>query len=140
MTIPGNRSGWRWRARGTSSSPGCSLINGLVYVALLDRRAGTSRATWRRRATSWRAIGRSIRDHLRFRHPTGEAAKRYNVLQKLAYLVVIFVLLPLIVLMGLAMSPWMNSVLPGWVDLLRRPAVGAHAAFRRRVAARRLRR
>ena len=31
-------------------------------------------------------IGASIRDHLRFRHPTGEAAKRYNVLQKLAYL------------------------------------------------------
>jgi thiosulfate reductase cytochrome b subunit len=30
---------------------------------------------------------------------------------------VIFVLLPLIILMGIAMSPWMNSVLPGWVDL-----------------------
>ncbi len=39
------------------------------------------------------------------------------MLQKLAYLVVIFVLLPLIILMGIAMSPWMNSVLPGWVDL-----------------------
>jgi thiosulfate reductase cytochrome b subunit len=55
-------------------------------------------------------------------HPIGatgarSAAKRYNVLQKLTYLVVIFVLLPLIILMGLAMSPWMNSVLPGWVDL-----------------------
>ncbi len=39
------------------------------------------------------------------------------MLQKLAYLVVIFVLLPLVILMGIAMSPWMNSALPGWVDL-----------------------
>ncbi len=39
------------------------------------------------------------------------------MLQKLAYLAVIFVLLPLVILMGIAMSPWMNSALPGWVDL-----------------------
>ena len=39
---------------------------------------------------------KSIVEHLRLRFPKGEAAKRYNVLQKLAYLGVIFVLLPLI--------------------------------------------
>ena len=65
-----------------------------------------------------RTIGQSIRDHLRFRHPSGEAAKRYNVLQKIAYLVVIFVLLPLIVMMGLAMSPRLDAVFTGWVDLV----------------------
>ena len=65
-----------------------------------------------------RGIGASIRDHLRFRHPAGEDAKRYNVLQKLAYLVVIFLLLPLIVLMGLAMSPWLDAVLTGWVSIV----------------------
>ena len=63
-----------------------------------------------------RGIGKSIVDHLKFRHPTGEAARRYDVLQKFAYLVVIFVLLPLVILMGLAMSPMVDSVLPGWVD------------------------
>ncbi|MDQ3189270.1 MAG: cytochrome b/b6 domain-containing protein, partial [Pseudomonadota bacterium] len=47
-----------------------------------------------------------------------EEAKRYNVLQKLAYLSVIFVLLPLVILAGWAMSPWLNSIIPGWVDLL----------------------
>jgi thiosulfate reductase cytochrome b subunit len=62
-------------------------------------------------------IGASIKDHLLFRHPTGEAVKRYNVLQKFAYLIVIFVLLPLVILMGLAMSPWLNSLWPGWVDI-----------------------
>ncbi len=40
------------------------------------------------------------------------------MLQKLAYLVVIFVLLPLIILMGLAMSPWLDAVIAGWVDLV----------------------
>ena len=63
-------------------------------------------------------MGRSIIDHLRFRHPAGEAAKRYNVLQKITYLVVVFLLLPLVVLMGLAMSPSLDSVWPGWVDLV----------------------
>ena len=66
----------------------------------------------------WRGIGRSIRDHILFRHPQGEDAKRYNVLQKLAYLTVIFVLLPGIIVAGWAMSPWLNSILPGWVDVL----------------------
>jgi len=65
-----------------------------------------------------RRIGASIRDHVLFRHPTGEAAKRYNVLQNLAYLIVIFGLLPLIIVAGLAMSPRLNAVWPGWVELL----------------------
>ena len=63
-----------------------------------------------------RTVPRSIVEHLRFRHPTGEAAARYNVLQKLAYLMVIFVLLPLVALMGLAMSPRLDTLFNGWVD------------------------
>jgi thiosulfate reductase cytochrome b subunit len=92
------------------------LINGLAYVAY----SAASRHLARNLApdrNDWRSIGQSLRDHFRFRHPTGEAAKRYNVLQKLAYLTVIFILLPLVILMGIAMSPWMDSALPGWVDL-----------------------
>jgi thiosulfate reductase cytochrome b subunit len=65
-----------------------------------------------------RNIGRSIKDHLLFRHPTGEAAKRYNVLQNLAYLVVIFGLLPLVIVAGMAMSPRLDAVFPGWIELL----------------------
>ena len=64
-----------------------------------------------------RGIGRSILDHLRFRHARGEAAKRYNVLQKIAYLSVIFVLLPLMVLTGIAMSPGIDSAAPWLPDL-----------------------
>jgi thiosulfate reductase cytochrome b subunit len=66
-----------------------------------------------------RGIGASLEDHLMLRHAHGETARRYNVLQNLSYLVVIFVLLPLIVLCGLAMSPRMDTLFgSGWVDLL----------------------
>jgi thiosulfate reductase cytochrome b subunit len=93
------------------------VINGIAYVAwaVASRHLRNDLAPTKR---DWRGIGRSIVDHLKFKHPTGEAAKRYNVLQKLAYLVVIFVLLPLVIVMGLAMSPWLDGVLPGWVDVV----------------------
>jgi thiosulfate reductase cytochrome b subunit len=93
------------------------VLNGLVYViyAVVSRHLARDLAPTPR---DWRSIGSSIIDHLRFRHPRGEAMTRYNVLQKLAYLTVIFVLLPLTILMGLGMSPWANAVWPGWVDIV----------------------
>ena len=92
------------------------VLNGLAYVAytLISRHLQRDLLPTR---TEWRGIGQSIRDHLRFKHPQGEDAKRYNVLQKLSYLAVIFVLLPVIILAGWAMSPWLNSLWPGWVDV-----------------------
>jgi thiosulfate reductase cytochrome b subunit len=62
-------------------------------------------------------LGRSIRDHLRFRHPSA-AATRYNVLQKIAYTGVVFGLGPLIVLTGLAMSPRFDAAIPVIVHVL----------------------
>jgi thiosulfate reductase cytochrome b subunit len=90
------------------------LINGLCYVVytIVTRHLARDLLPTR---IDLRGIGASIVDHLRFRHPTGEAAKRYNVLQKFAYLTVIFILLPLIVLMGLGMSPRLDTLLGGWV-------------------------
>ena len=92
------------------------VLNGLCYLiySIWSRHLARDLAPT---GSELKTIGQSIRDHLRFRHPSGEAAKRYNVLQKIAYLVVIFVLLPLIVLMGLAMSPRIDALFTGWVDL-----------------------
>ena len=90
------------------------LLNGLCYVAYTLWSRHLARDLWPTRADI-RGIGASIVDHLRFRHPAGEAAKRYNVLQKGVYLVVIFVLLPLMVLMGLGMSPRLDTLFGGWV-------------------------
>ena len=69
------------------------------------------------RAHELRTIGRSLHDHLRLKHPTGEAATRYNVLQKLAYAGVLLVLGPLIVLTGLTMSPTIDAAWPWLLSL-----------------------
>ena len=92
------------------------VVNGLVFViySILSRHLGNDFVPTGR---EWRSIGNSIIDHLRLRHPTGEAARRYNILQKLAYLGVIFFLFPLMILMGLGMSPALDALFPGWVDI-----------------------
>ena len=89
------------------------VINGAVYLA-----AGLlTRHVWRDlvpTVAQLRGIGRSILDHLRLRFDHG---RQYNVLQRLAYLAVIFVVLPLIVLTGMTMSPGLNAAFPWLVDL-----------------------
>lgn len=58
-----------------------------------------------------------IRDHLAFRFHDPADPGRYNILQKLSYVGVIFGLLPLMILTGLAMSPGMDAGWPWLVDL-----------------------
>ena len=64
-----------------------------------------------------RSLWHDIKAHARLRFPTGEAALRYNILQKLSYFGVIFVLLPLVILTGLTMSPGMNAAWPWLLDV-----------------------
>ena len=115
-TIPGPRSlaaGRRWHF----FFAWLWVVNGACYLAwsLASRHLQRDLAMRRR---DWRDIPRSVRDHLRLRHPRGDAALRYNPLQKLAYLGVIFVLAPLIVLTGLSMSPQLDSVMGGFIELV----------------------
>lgn len=88
---------------------------GLLYVAHAIV-TGRLRRELLPTGEDWRGFWPSVVDHLRLRRARGEAARHYNVLQKLSYLAVMFGLLPAIMLMGLAMSPWLDSVWPGWVD------------------------
>lgn len=92
------------------------VINGIAYIAYTLASRHLTRDLMPTRA-DWRSIGQSIKDHLLLRHAQGEAARRYNILQKLTYLGVIFVLFPLVILMGWAMSPGLNALFPGWVDV-----------------------
>ncbi len=91
-------------------------LNGLIYLAygFAARHIQRDLAPTRR---DLRGIGRSIVNHLRFRHPRGDEAKRYNALQKFTYLAVVFVLLPLMLITGLAMSPGIDSAAPWLPDL-----------------------
>lgn len=67
-----------------------------------------------------RAILRDLWMHVRLRHATGAEALRYNLLQKLSYLAVLFILIPLMIATGMTMSnsavaafPWLIDVFGG---------------------------
>ena len=64
-----------------------------------------------------RHLWHEVKDHARLRFPTGEAAARFNTLQKLSYVAVLFVMLPTMILSGLAMSPMMDAAWPWLIDL-----------------------
>lgn len=80
-----------------------SLVNGHIRRDLLPH------------GEDIRHLPRDITDHARLRfHHTG----RYNTLQKLSYCIVLFILLPLMILTGLAMSPSMDAAIPLLTDML----------------------
>lgn len=115
-TIPANRdlaTGRRWHF----FFAWLFVVNGLVYVAgsLLNGHLRRDLVPERRELRP-RHILHDIWNHLRFKLPKGEAAKRYNVLQKGAYLGV-GLLLIVMVLTGLTMSPGINASQPWMLDL-----------------------
>jgi thiosulfate reductase cytochrome b subunit len=79
-----------------------SLVNGHLKRDIHIRRAEWAPAH----------IWQDVKAHARLRFPTGVAALRYNVLQKLSYAAVLFVLIPLMILTGLAMSPGTDAWAP----------------------------
>jgi thiosulfate reductase cytochrome b subunit len=64
-----------------------------------------------------RHIWYDIKQHARLHFPTGAEAKNYNILQKISYIGVIFILLPLLIFTGLTMSPAMNAAWPWLLDV-----------------------
>ncbi len=88
------------------------VLNGLLYLAF-GLVSGRLRREMVPSPSQLRHIGGAVWEHLRLHFPKGQEARRYNVLQKLAYLAVIGGLLPLMVLAGLAMSPGMDALIHG---------------------------
>jgi len=86
----------------------CGLFSGHFRKDLLPSKSDLS----------WRVLANTIASHLRFQRPSAAEALSYNVLQRLAYLFVIFVLFPLVIWTGLAMSPAFVSAVPASVTLL----------------------
>ena len=95
------------------------ILTGLLYVG-----AGLLRGHFRRELfparldLSAKHLMSSIIEHLRFKRPNAEEAWSYNVLQRLAYLLIIFAGFPLIIWTGLAMSPSFVSAFPAAVNVL----------------------
>jgi thiosulfate reductase cytochrome b subunit len=94
------------------------VLNGLVYLL-----SGLFSGHFRRdllpaaRELAPRHVLADVWNHVRLRRTRGPAARHYNVLQKLAYVAVIFVLLPVMVLSGLTMSPGATAAMPFLFDL-----------------------
>lgn len=95
------------------------ILTGLIYFAV-----GLFNGHFRRNLLptgsdiSPRQLFASLVQHLRFERPAPQEAWSYNVLQRLAYLLVVFVLFPLIIWTGLAMSPSFVSAVPAAVNIL----------------------
>jgi thiosulfate reductase cytochrome b subunit len=81
-----------------------------------------NRHIWHDLLPSWRELGpryilEDIKNHALLRFPKGEAARQYNTLQKLSYLGIVVVIIPLQILTGLTMSPAMDAAWPWLVDV-----------------------
>lgn len=101
------------------------ILNGFVYVALLF---GTG--DWRRLVpTSWGIFSEAAHDawtYLHFHAPP--AGHPYNAIQQLTYAGVVFVLAPILMLTGAAMSPALAARYPWYLRLFggRQPARSIH--------------
>lgn len=92
------------------------VLNGLVYLGY-SIASGQFKFRLIPSADQMRHLGRSVWQHLTLRFPKGNEAKQYNVLQKLTYLILIVVLLPVQILAGLTMSPGMDAFAPFLLEL-----------------------
>jgi thiosulfate reductase cytochrome b subunit len=100
------------------------VFTGIVYALWTLRSGHLSRNLLPASSDlSWSALSHSISSHLRFQPPP--AAGTYNILQRLAYLSVVFGLFPLMIWTGLAMSPALTAAFPFLVDL-----AGGHQSAR----------
>jgi len=64
-----------------------------------------------------RNVLHDLKEHLAFRFHDPADPSAYNIFQKLSYVGVIFVLIPLLILTGLTMSPALNAAWPWLLDL-----------------------
>ena len=85
------------------------VINGLVYLAW-SLASGRFRRRLAPTASDLRGFWGSVKEHARFRFPTDDHARTYNVIQKVTYLAMVLVILPLMLVTGLSMSPGFNAI------------------------------
>jgi thiosulfate reductase cytochrome b subunit len=96
-----------------------AVLTGLLYILYgLFKKHFRQNLLPARADLSWYALSVVIAKHLRLNPPGKSEAWSYNVLQRLTYLFVIFVLFPLVIWTGLAMSPAIVSVFPAVVTVL----------------------
>jgi len=112
-----NQNGWGRYLH--FQSAWATVLNGLVYVCSGFVTRHFSRDLLPARAELTRkSVSRLIASHVRLKLPGDEESLTYNLLERVAYLAVVFVLFPLAIWTGLAMSPAIASVFPALVTVL----------------------
>jgi thiosulfate reductase cytochrome b subunit len=95
------------------------VLTGLVYVISgLWTRHFRKNLFPAQEDRTWRACRGVIAKHFRLAPPDEADSRSYNVPQRITYLLVIFVLFPLVIWTGLALSPGFNAALPWAVNSL----------------------
>ena len=89
----------------------------LFLLASLFNRHIQNDLTLERREVTPRHIWHDIVEHLKLRFHNPDDPGAFNILQKLSYIGVIFVLIPLVIFTGLTMSPGMDGAWPWLLDL-----------------------
>lgn len=96
-----------------------AVLTGLLYVISgLITRHFRKHLLPSKTEFSWRALLHSFAKPFRLERPTAAEVSSYNLLQRLTYLFVIFVLFPVVIWSGLDMSLAFASVFPWSVALL----------------------
>lgn len=93
------------------------VANGMIYLMYILFSGRLARMLEPSRA-ELAHLPDSVVEHARLKFPEGEAARTYNVIQKLTYLIVLLVVLPMMLVTGLAMSPMMNAAIPELLPIL----------------------
>lgn len=93
------------------------VLNGLLYLAYGFFSGRFGKRLWPTRVDLG-GFGASVIEHARFHFPKDDRARTYNVIQKLAYLAMILIVLPMMLVTGLSMSPGFNAVGGVLLDLL----------------------
>lgn len=116
LVEPWNQNSW---ARSLHFLAAWIFLAGLIaYLALGTATGHLRRYLWPRRAELSRDnIGRDIKAHLRLPMPDAEPGPPYAILQKLSYVLIALVLLPLMFLTGISMSPAIAADYPFLLDL-----------------------
>ena len=115
--MKGGPSGWGRNLHFVSAW--VCVLNGSLYVltGMLTRHFRKDLLPAKAELT-WGSVSRVIANQLRFKRPRAETSLAYDVMQRITYLGVVFVALPLMIWTGFAMSPAIVSVFPVFVTVL----------------------
>ena len=94
------------------------VINGLIYLFWNGwQKKFYMKMLPTRQELSIPHLKSEAKRHMKFRAPKGSAAAKYNVLQKLTYIIVLFILFPFMIISGFAQMPAFTAISPELIDL-----------------------